>query len=239
MAAVAPSSPSVFTALMRAVPLFFSVRIAAVIVLPLIAATLFWVLAGWFLWAPVTHWLDATLFGAEHAWSHLGASLLTALLLMLGALLSALFAIAVLAMPVIVDLVAARDFPTLEPRRGGTSIGSAANALRTFALFVPMWLAALVLLFIPPLYVATSLLLNAWLNQSLFRYDALALHADREELRQVVRGARGRLLALGLVMAPLSLVPLVNLVAPLYAGIAFTYLCLGELSVLRTRAGQP
>ena len=218
---------------MRAVPTFFSARVAAVIVLPLLAATLFWVVAGWFMWTPVTHWLEATLFGTERAWSHLGASALTALLLMLGAVLSALFAIAVLAMPVIVDMVAARDFPTLVPRRGGTAIGSAANALRTFALFVPMWLVALVLLFIPPVYVAVSLLLNAWLNQRLFRYDALALHADREELRQVVRKARGRLLALGLVLAPLSLVPLVNLVAPLYAGIAFTYLCLDELAALR------
>jgi len=87
-------------------------------------------------------------------------------------------------------------------------------------------------------YIAASLLLNAWLNQRLFRYDALALHADREELRQVVRDARGRLFALGLVLAPLSLVPLVNLVAPLYAGIAFAYLCLGELAALRSSSEQ-
>jgi hypothetical protein len=37
-------------------------------------------------------------------------------------------------------------------------------------------------------------------------------------------------------LSPLSLVPLVNLVAPLYAGLAFTCLCLGELDEWRTRA---
>ena len=79
-------------------------------------------------------------------------------------------------------------------------------------------------------------LLNAWLNQRLFRYDALALHAGRDELPAVIRGARGRLLLLGLLLAPLSLVPFVNLIAPIYAGIAFAYLCLSELAAYRARA---
>lgn len=230
------SSSRVFAALARAVPMLFSPRIAAVVVLPLFAAALFWAVAGWFLWTPLAHWLDATLFGALHGWSYVGAAALAALILMLGAVLTALFAIAVLAMPVIVDTVAARDFATLAPARGGTAVGSAANALGTFAVFLPMWLASLVLLAVPPVYVAASLALSAWLNQRLFRYDALALHADRGELKDVVRGARGRLFALGLVLAPLSFVPLVNLVAPLYSGIAFAYLCLDELSALRARS---
>jgi CysZ protein len=238
MATGVSSSRSIIAALARALPLLFSARIAAVIVLPLVAAALLWSVAGWFLWTPLAHWIDATLFGAVYGWSYAGAAALAALVLMLGAVLTVLFAIAVLAMPVIVETVAARDFPTLVTARGGTAIGSVANALRTFAVFVPVWLAALVLMAVPPLYVAASLALNAWLNQRLFRYDALALHADRQELNAVMRHARGRLVALGLVLAPLSLVPLVNLVAPLYAGIAFTYLCLDELATLRARSSR-
>ena len=38
------------------------------------------------------------------------------------------------------------------------------------------------------------------------------------------------------MLSPLSLVPFVNLVAPLYAGLAFTCFCLGELDELRRRA---
>ena len=48
--------------------------------------------------------------------------------------------------------------------------------------------------------------------------------------------ARWRLFGLGLALSPLSLVPFVNLLAPIYAGLAFTCLCLGELDELRRRA---
>jgi uncharacterized protein involved in cysteine biosynthesis len=81
--------------------------------------------------------------------------------------------------------------------------------------------------------------LNAWLIQRLFRYDALALHAGRDEMVAVIRGLRGRLLVLGLVLAPLSLIPLVNLFAPIFAGISFTYLCLDELAAFRNTHDVP
>ena len=49
-------------------------------------------------------------------------------------------------------------------------------------------------------------------------------------------GAATEALGLGLVLAPLSLVPVVNiLVLPIYAGIAYTELCLAELAALRAR----
>jgi uncharacterized protein involved in cysteine biosynthesis len=74
----------------------------------------------------------------------------------------------------------------------------------------------------------------------MFRYDALAEHASADEIRAVLREDRTRLLGLGLALSPLSLVPIVNLlVLPIYAGIAFTELCLAELAQLRARAGVP
>ena len=70
----------------------------------------------------------------------------------------------------------------------------------------------------------------------MFRYDALAEHASASELDAVLRENRTRLLGLGLVLAPLSLIPIVNiLVLPIYAGIAYTELCLAELAALRAR----
>ena len=62
------------------------------------------------------------------------------------------------------------------------------------------------------------------------------MHADAAELPAVIRAARARLFRLGLAIAPLSLVPVVNLFASLFAGIAFTYLCLDELAALRSQA---
>ena len=62
-----------------------------------------------------------------------------------------------------------------------------------------------------------------------------ACHA-RKRRRDPDRAAPqpGRLFVLGLVLSPLSLVPMFNiLVLPIYAGIAFAELCLAELVALR------
>jgi uncharacterized protein involved in cysteine biosynthesis len=139
-------------------------------------------------------------------------------------------------MPVIVKTVASRHFPQLAARRGGTLAGSLRNALSALLAFAALWLATLPLLLIPPAYVAASLLLNAWLSQRMFRYDALAEHASASEIDAVLRENRKRLFGLGLTLAPLSLIPIVNvLVLPIYAGIAYTELCLAELAALRAR----
>jgi CysZ protein len=214
----------------------FSGRILAVVFVPLVAAAALWAVVGWFAWTPLSHWLGTTLLGGASGWSLFAAGAAAAVLLMLAAVLTALVAVAVLAMPVIVDAVAVRDFADLAKRRGGTFTGSIGNATVAIGVFLPLWLLALVLLFLPPVYVAVSVALNAWLNQRLFRYDALALHAGRDEMREVIRSARGRLMLLGLVLAPLSFVPVVNLLAPIYAGVAFTYLCLDELAWFRARS---
>ena len=47
--------------------------------------------------------------------------------------------------------------------------------------------------------------------------------------------AGGRLYALGLALAALYYVPIVNLLVPVLSGLAFTHLCLGELAQLRIK----
>jgi uncharacterized protein involved in cysteine biosynthesis len=217
----------------------FGARILAVVFLPLVAAAVLWAVVGWFAWKPLTRWLGTALLGADTGWSVFAAGAGAALLLMLAAVVTALVAVAVLAMPVIVDTVADRDFAGLAKRRGGTFAGSIGNGTVAICVFLPLWLLALPLLVVPPAYVAVSLALNAWLNQRLFRYDALALHAGPDEMPEVIGRARSRLMLLGLVLAPLSFVPVVNLLAPIYAGVAFTYLCLDELAQFRARNAPP
>jgi len=235
----------VFSALVRALPVFASVRIWSVILLPLIGAVTVFVAIAWWAWTPLVEWAAVTIFGAPRGvgdvptgWGVVAAIVATLLAFVALALVTALVAIAVLAMPVIVSAVAARDFPTLERRKGGTFAGSLFNALVATIVFVPLWIGSLFLLAVPPLFVGASLALSAWLSQRLLRYDALSEHADATELRAVVRGARGKLFGLGLVLAPLSYVPVINFVAPLYAGVAFTYLCLGELAKRRGTAAN-
>src|SRR3989442_8568049 len=225
-------------ALKRAVPVFLGARVLAVVFVPLVLAALAFLAIGGLAWTPFTAWLASAFGGSSAAstWPMVAARIVAFLIFMLGAVLTALVTIATVAMPVIVRVVAARDFADLERRHGGTLAGSLSNAAFAVAVFIPAWLLSLLLLPLPPLFVAASLLLSAWLNQRLFRYDALAEHADAKEMRDVVRSARRRLFGLGLTLAPLSYVPVVNLFAPLYAGVAFAYLCLGELAATRSAA---
>jgi len=232
-------------ALVDAAPLVFDRRVLALVFVPFLAAMVLW-LAGWLAFGGAMTDAVAALvarglafFGLDPrpgAFATAAGAVIAFVLLTLVAGAFALAAIAVFAGPVFVRAVEARYFPALERKRGGTIAGSLANAAVALAVFVPLWLVTLPFLFVPVVGIPLSLALGAWLNQRLFRYDALAEHASADELRAVVGAARGRLMGLGLVVAPLALVPFVNLVAPLYAGLAFTSLCLAELAALRARA---
>ncbi len=233
---------AVLTALARAVPLVADRRVLGLVFLPFVGAMVLWVVAWIAFGDPLSGAIAGLIarglafFGMDprpgafaSGFGAVAAFVLTTMVA--GAL--ALAAIAVFAGPVFVRAVEARHFPALERRQGGTILGSLVNAAVALAVFLPLWLVTLPLLFFPVVGVPVSLVLGAWLNQRLFRYDALAEHASADELRTVVRSARRRLMGLGLVVAPLALVPVANLVAPLLAGLAFTSLCLAELDALR------
>jgi uncharacterized protein involved in cysteine biosynthesis len=232
-----PGTPaSIVGALSRAGPILITPRIVGLAVLPLLIAAIVWTGIAFAGWHPLTDAL-AHFFGATSEvawWQRAAADVIAVLIFAALAAATALTAIAVLAMPLIVRTVASRHFPALAAMRGGTFAGSVGNALFALAVYVPLWLGSLVLLFVPPVYAIASLVLNAWLTQRMFRYDALAEHARHSEIAAVIERSRTRLMGLGLVLSPLSLIPLVNIfVLPLYGGIAFTELCLAELQALR------
>ena len=234
LAARDPAARALPRAIGRALPLLLSGRLLGRLVLWTAAAFAFWIVVGVFACHPAADALaDAIGSGAA---ARVVAAIVVTLTLVVAAIVTALVAVATLAMPSIVKLVAERHFPDLERRRGGSWHGSLRNVVVTLAIFVPVWLASLVLLAVPPVYVAVSWLLSGWLNQRLFRYDALAEHADAEELARGPREIRGRLVALGVIFAPLALVPVVNLAMPLFAAIAFACLCLDALA--RRRAAN-
>ena len=99
-----------------------------------------------------------------------------------------------------------------------------------------LWIVTLPLWLLGPLAVLLPLLLSAYLNQRLFRYDALSDHADAAEMRQIFELARGRLFLLGLVTGLIYFIPPFSLIAPVFGALAFIHLCLDELQ--RLRAGE-
>jgi 4-amino-4-deoxy-L-arabinose transferase-like glycosyltransferase len=85
----------------------------------------------------------------------------------------------------------------------------------------------------PPVWPLLSLGLLGYLNQRVFRYDALAAHADAGELSRLVRGERWSLLALGVLVALAAHVPLLGFFAPVFGGLAFIHFGLDRLRALR------
>ena len=125
-----------------------------------------------------------------------------------------------------------------ERRRGGSVAGSFLNALIAVIVFATLWVVTL------PLWLAglfgplLGLLLAGWLIQRLFRYDALAEHADAAEYRAIVAACRGRFFLLGLMVALLYTLPFVNFLAPVAGGLVFTHYALARLVALRASSGS-
>jgi hypothetical protein len=151
-------------------------------------------------------------------------------------IITSLLIAAVFAMPVLVSHVARHNYPQLERRRGGTVLGSAWNAFVASGLFLLLWVVTIPLWLLGPIAAVLPLLLSAYLNQRLFRYDALSEHAGGEEMQRIFAEARGKLFLLGLITGVLYFIPPVNLIGPVFAALAFVHLCLEELA--RLRAGE-
>ena len=114
---------------------------------------------------------------------------------------------ATLMTPAIVRLVAARRFPRLEARRGGSfwsglalSLACTAVALIALVLSIPFW-------FVPPLVLVLPPLIWGWLTYRVFAYDALALHASREERLRLLDAERWQLLGMGIACGAMGAAP--------------------------------
>jgi CysZ protein len=235
---------AVLQALRAAIRSLVHPTILAVMLVPMVVAGLVWLLVAWLAWDAwsqlvhgwVAAWTPASWAARwDLAWLGTVATVAGALLVIAPLVIGTALLIATLfAMPVLLKHVADRDYPALERRRGGTFLGSIGNAVGAIAGFLVLWLLILPFWLLAPIAVLLSLLLSAHLNQRLFRYDALSEHAAAAEMRIIFDRARGRLLLLGLATGLLYFVPLLNLVAPVFAALAFIHLCLHELQALRT-----
>jgi CysZ protein len=218
-------------------------RVLALALLPPLAAIVVWIALAWVLaddwarwvadWIATTPWLTWVRewgLSSVFVW---GSGIAAIALLLPIMLVTAVLVTELVAMPVIVPLVARRDYPGLAEKKGGTIAGSIWNAVAAVTVFAVLWLFSLPLWFTGIGALVLPPLISAWFNQRMFRYDALADHASSEERQAVLRATRGRLFTLGLLLALMYYIPFVNLAVPVLSGLAFTHLCLGELARLR------
>lgn len=222
--------------------------ILGVLLVPMLVALSIWVAVAWAFWGSWTGliqnfviehvsltWIGQAEFVRLASW--IAGTVVLALLAPVVVLTAVLIA-TVFAMPVLVRHVARLDFAQLEQRHGGTAPGSLWNAVVAIVLFVVLWVVTLPLWLLGPLALPLPLLLSAWLNQRLFRYDALAEHADAPEMTRIFEFARGRLFLLGLATGLVYFIPPFSLIAPVFAALAFIHLCLAELQRLREAERQ-
>ena len=147
--------------------------------------------------------------------------------------LTALLILSIFGMPAMVEHVAARSFPQLARRRGGSLAGSAWNGVVALAGLVGLCLVSIPFWLVPPLWPLIPVVIMGWLNQRVLRYDALAEHATGDEMRRIFAARRGALFVLGTILALLAYVPLVGFVAPVLFGLAFIHYLLADLEARR------
>jgi len=218
------------------------------LVWPTLSALLLWGVLGIAFWTAAASWLAgslgtlAWLEGSDWAQPASAAMLFAVHVLMALILVPLVYATAVvlaagIAVPLMLERLGETEYADLDRRHGGSIAGSVGNAAGAFGLWLAGSLLTLPLWLVPGLGVVVSLILSAWLNQRAFRYDAMMEHADAGEMRAFFARERGRLYLVGLAAAALAYVPVINLVAPAYAGLVFVHFSLGELR--RSRGVHP
>ena len=208
---------------------------------PPLAALLLWIAIGFATWAHGVALMERIMPGLPWAgWEWVAQWAAVFLLLAAFAALTyitAILLVAVFALPLLINLVAAHDYPDLGRHGEDVFWGSLGNTLGAGAIFLVGSLAMLPLLLIPGALLVLPLLWSAWLNQRAFRFDALAEHATRSEMQLLVREDGRNFYMAGLATAAAAYVPLLNLLAPAFAALVFVHLGLAALRRRRQEGG--
>ena len=235
----------IFDALSRAFRDLFQIRVLWIMIWPMLAAVLLWSILGVTFWSTFSGWiasgLDAIgiqtwLAGVEPRWVANGIQAVIHLILFVPLVfVTALLITAVFAMPALIGLVAERDYPRLKREDGGGMLGSLANTAVAMLIFVAIWLITAPL-WLTGAGVAVPFIAATYLNQRLFRYDAIAEHASSREMRTLSSRHRSSWWVLGLLTGLLQFAPFLNLAAAVFTALAFIHYGLARLEELRRAA---
>ncbi|SEQ79347.1 Etoposide-induced protein 2.4 (EI24) [Nitrosomonas sp. Nm51] len=222
-------------------------KIIWIMVWPILTASLLWILIGWlfrdffaefiflgFAELGMRDWLDNQAPG----WLAYSLQWLIHILFFIPlVIITTLIITAIFSMPALIHHVAKRRYPRLKRESGGTITGSLINALYATLMYILIWVITL------PLWafgagLMVPFIAAAFLNQQLFRYDALSEHATHAEIKQLLASSRLPLWTLGLLTGFLQYVPVVNFFAPVLTALAFIHYELARLEKNRFEAAR-
>lgn len=151
------------------------------------------------------------------------------------AYMSASLLAAIVIMPLMLKHLSAGEYRDVAPMGKDSFVAAAVNSLGASIFFIIGWVLTIPLWLIPGASLLIPLLLMGWLNRRTFSYDALSQHASETEWEEIRRQHKLPLFMLGLTMALLAHVPLLGLLAPALAALAFVHYGLEALR--RARGG--
>jgi Etoposide-induced protein 2.4 (EI24) len=122
-------------------------------------------------------------------------------------IVASLVLVAWLMTPAMVRLVQLRRFARLERREGAGVVQSLAWSLACTVAALAALVASIPLWFIPPLVLIVPPVIWGWLTYRVFSFDVLALHASREERRQLMTAHRWPLFGMGVLTGYLGAAP--------------------------------
>jgi CysZ protein len=234
---------AILDSLTQAFKSLFSLRMIWLMVWPVLASLILWGVLAIVFWAPITGWmtqllsylhLETWLTGIQPSWVAAGVHALLVLLAFIPLVMfSALLLTSIFAVPVMLKQVSQSLYPAMERRHGGSIAGSLANAFIGTLVYVGLWIVTLPLWLLGPIAAIVPFIAAGYLNQRLFRYDALSEHADKSELKKVIEDNKAQLWGLGIVLGLVQYVPILNFFAPVFTGLAFVHFCLAKLSLVR------
>lgn len=218
-------------------------KIIWIMVWPILTASMIWILIGWIFWdffaefiylgfdeLGVKDWIDSQAPG----WLAYSIQWLINIIFFIPlVIITTLIITAIFSMPALINHVAKRRYPRLERESGGTIVGSLVNALYATFLYILIWVLTL------PLWafgagIIVPFIAAAFLNQQLFRYDALSEHAAPTEIKKLLASHRLPLWILGLLTGFLQYIPIVNFFSPVLTALAFIHYELARLEKVRS-----
>jgi len=239
---------SVFKAMASAFRDLFRLRVAWIIIWPLLAAMILWFGIGYVFWDDfsVLMYQAFDTIGAGERLKNIQSPWLASTIqfilhiLIMGPMIivTTLLITLIFGMPALIKLVSDRNYPELKRENGGGITGSVVNAILSIGIFIVIWIVTLPLWTIG-VGVIVPFIAAAFMNQQLFRYDALSEHANKQEIKVVVSRNKYALWGLGLLTGFMQFVPILNFFAPIFTALAFIHFGLYQLKLFRLKGQVP